>query len=218
MAARLDTDGLATALQLLGVSGGLQNDDGQQVEMFESEAAPLPFPVKGKSGPKGGRPLGARNRSTDEWVGFYLRSNRAPLSVLGNIASQDVAELFNLLQDLADSRTRKKYREDGTVEEVRVLVDPLAVAKLIRDTAAVAARYVHKEQPKALEIDARPRGVVVIGDIDGVEDLSDELALPLPKTQQNQGGEIGARGQSDEAAGEADEKASVARMLSGDDT
>jgi hypothetical protein len=182
MGERIDTAGLAAALELLGASGGLQDGAGATVDMFEAEDAPLPLPVKGASGPKGGRPKGARNRSTDAWVGFYLSQHRAPLSVLGNIASQDVGELHALLQGMADQHTRRKYRDNGDVEEVRVLVDPLAVLKLIRDTAAVAAKYIHKEQPKAIELEQRQRGVVILAEA-MADDVDDLEALPMPVPQ-----------------------------------
>lgn len=187
MGTRLDTAGLAAALEVIGATGGLQDGEGGTVDMWEAEDAPLPLPAKGASGPKGGRPKGARNRSTEEWVRFYLSQHRAPLSVLGNFASQDLRELHGLLQDMADARTRQKYGKDGQIEEVRVLVDPLAVAKFIRDTAAVAAKYIHKEQPKALEIEQRQRGVVILGDVDhnDIDDL-EALPMPVPQVEQNQ--------------------------------
>ncbi len=43
-----------------------------QPELFaDADDAPLPMPAaRGVSGPKGGRPKGARNRSTEEWRQF----------------------------------------------------------------------------------------------------------------------------------------------------
>lgn len=217
-----EANGLATVLQLLGTRGEVVGDGAPQAEMFENDAAPLPLPAKGVSGPKGGRPAGARNKSTEEWCRYLLSQHRSPLTVLAGIYSRPLAELVDELQAMADKHAReeKRVHEDGTAGIVRhaLHVSPLEVLRMQMQAAQAVAPYLHKQQPKALEIDARPRGVVVIGDIEGAEDVSDELALPLPKIQQNQGVEIGARDQSDDAAREVDEKASMARMLSGDGT
>lgn len=197
MGERIDKGGLAAALALVGANGGLVDETGSQVELFESEAAPLPLPVRAGSGPKGGRPVGARNRSTEAWVGWFLSQNRSPLSVLGNIAGQDLRELHGLLQDMADKRTRHRDTANGS-EEVRVLVDPLAVLKLQKDAAAALLPYIHKQQPKALEIETSKRGFVLLGELDDVtEAQSDDLALPLPPIEQNQGVAEAARQQSD---------------------
>jgi len=183
MAERHDTGGLATVLRVIGARGGLVNDDGNKVDLFEAEDAPLPLPAKGKSGPKGGRPAGVPNRSTEAWASYLLSQHKSPLTVLATIMSQPLGELHAMLQDLADSRTRKRWRENGSVEEVRVLVDPLQVLKLQKDAAIALAPYVHKQQPKALEIQDRPRGVMLLGEL-GAEDAEtvgsdDDLALPL---------------------------------------
>ena len=198
MGERLDKGGLAAALAIVGASGGLVDERGGQAELFESDEAPLPLPVRGKSGPKGGRPAGATNKSTDAWVRWFLGQHRSPLSVLGNIASQPLGELHGLLQDLADARTRTRTTQHGH-EEVRVLVDPLAVLKLQRDAAVALLPYIHKQQPKALEIETRRRGVVILGELDAAEDArSDDLALPLPPIEEKQGVDRDAGEKSDD--------------------
>ena len=42
-----------------------------QADLFEPDA-PMPLATRGASGPKGGRPAGARNRRTQEWVDLSL--------------------------------------------------------------------------------------------------------------------------------------------------
>ncbi len=214
MAERLDTGGLRAALALLGASGGLVDDSGSQVDLFEAEDAPLPLPTKGRSGPQGGRPAGARNRSTDEWVRLFLAQHRSPLSVLGNIMSQDLGELHELLQDMADKRTRTKMTAHG-VEEVRVLVDPLAVLKLQRDTAAALLPYIHKQQPKALEISEKPRGVMVMGDLAEVVESGpdDALAIPLARPIEKQQEIATFASQSDTLQSDTPENASESNPL-----
>ena len=189
MAERAETGGLVTLLQVLGARGGLVSDAGNQVDLFEAEEAPLPLPARGKSGPKGGRPLNVPNKSTEAWAAYLLSQHRSPLTVLANIMSQPLDELHGMLQDLADKRTRMKETKWGD-EEVRVLVDPLAVLKLQKDAAVALAPYVHKQQPKALEVNERPRGVLLLGDLDVAEaemvDVEGGLDLPLPPIVEKQ--------------------------------
>ena len=200
MAERVDKGGLAAELASVGASGGVVDGNGLQVDLFENDEAPLPLPSKGKSGPQGGRPRGATNKSTDAWVSWFLGQHRSPLSVLGNIAGQDLGELHALLQDLADARTRRRDTANG-VEEVRVLVDPLAVLKLQRDAAAALLPYIHKQQPKALEISESRRGMILLGDLNDVQDaMSDDVGLGLPPIEGNQEVAETARPQSDDAA------------------
>ena len=200
---------MAEALRLLAAHGGLVDDAGAQVDLFEGFEAddgvlPLPLPAKGASGPKGGRPRGARNRSTEEWVRFFLSQHKAPLTVAANVYGQRTDELHAALQAMADKHTRTKTHQDGTVEEVRVLVDPLAVLKLQLQAAQGVAPYIHKQQPKAIEIEARQRGIVLLGDLaDTAEDVgSDDVALPLPPLEQKQGVVGAARAGSDDATAE----------------
>lgn len=140
------------------------------------------LPAKGRSGPQGGRPAGARNKSTDEWARYLLSQHRSPLSVPANIAGQDLGELHGLLQDMADKRTRTRHTQKGW-EGVRGLVDPLQVLKLQKDAAIALAPYLHKQQPKALKITDKPRGVLIMGDLaaggECGDQVDDAVGLPL---------------------------------------
>lgn len=184
MTDRQDTGGLATVLALLGV-GAAQDaggDAGQQ-DFFEAEA-PMPLEPKGVSGPQGGRPANARNKSTEEWRRYFLSQNRSPMSILGTIAGRDVGELTDYLQEIANRhrRLRTVIGEDGKTrtEEQKVLVSPLDVLRLQRDAAVALMPYLHKKQPVAIEVDQRQRGVVLLGGLTGAVDVGDDLALPLP--------------------------------------
>lgn len=213
MAERGDTGGLATVLELLGARGEVAGDAGQQGDMFGEPAAALPLAQKGKSGPQGGRPPGARNRSTEEWARFLLSRYQSPLVVLAELYSRPTGELVDELQAMADKHGREVWHAHGGGKQEKVLISPLDVLRLQRDAAVALAPYVHKQQPKALEVDARPRGVVVLGDLDAAEDVSDEIALPLRKVEQNQRGEVGASPQSDEPRNRLEENASADRLL-----
>ena len=177
--------GLATVLQLMGAGStrGTVADDG--ADLFGNDEAPLPLAAKGVSGPKGGRPAGARNKSTQDWARFLLSRGQSPLVVLQEIYSRPTGELHAELQAMADKHTRTRDTANGS-EEVRVLVDPLAVLKLQVQATEALGEYVHQKQPKAIEVAERARGVVLLGELGAAEDVSDEFALPLKKTEENQ--------------------------------
>jgi hypothetical protein len=212
MAERQDTGGLTTLLQVLGARGGLVGDDGNQVDLFEAEDAPLPLPTKGRSGPQGGRPINAVSKSTEAWARYMLSQHRSPLTVLANIMGQDLAELHGTLQDLADKRATVRVGEDGREHLVgAVRVDPLQVLKLQKDAAVALAPYVHKQQPKALEIADRPRGVMIMGDLvssDVADEAEDALELPLAPIVEKQQVSGPARAQSDTTQSDTGESAS----------
>lgn len=213
--------GLKAALAIVGVSGGLVDDDGQQVDLFEAEAPlPLPATAKGVSGAKGGRPKGARNRSTEEVVRWFLNQHRSPLSVMANIYGRDTGELVDALQAMADKHVSVKVQQDGTDRVVGAIrVDPIAVLKLQLAAAQAVAPYIHKQQPKALEIEQRQRGLVVLGDFeDGEMVPDDELPRPVPRTVENQGVAEQVERQSDSASVGHEENASGINQLAFRDT
>ena len=68
-----------------------------------------------------------------------------------------------------------------------MLVDPLQVLKLQKDAAVALAPYLHKQQPKAVEVSERPRGVMFIGELatEDAETVGEdgELHLALPPVE-----------------------------------
>ena len=172
-------NGVLTALRLLGAAGRA-DDVSAQNDLFEADA---PMPVaepKGKSGPQGGRPKGAINRSTQEWISLFLAKHRAPLDVLGAIYSRPWQDLYAELQAEADKHKTWRETKDGGYWE-RVAISPLDVLKFQTAGATALLPYVHKQQPKALEIETNRRGVVLLGDIAEATDAGDDgLGLPLP--------------------------------------
>lgn len=190
MAERQDTGGLATVLALLGARGGIDGGD-DQAGLFEAEDAALPLPTKGASGPQGGRPLNARNKSTDAWARYLLSQHKSPLTVLAQLYSRPTGELVDELQAMADKHVRVRVAETGTEHVVgAVRIDPLQVLKLQRDAAVALAPYVHKQQPKAVEISEKPRGVLIMGDLAGGEgdgaEAEDAVMIPLAPIEQKQ--------------------------------
>lgn len=117
-------NGLATAVELLGGFGAASPgaDGDLQPELFaDADDAPLPMPAaKGVSGPKGGRPKGARNRTTEEWRAFILSRYRSPAVFLAELYSRTPAELSAELGLFkfheGNLVTAPIIRKDGTVE------------------------------------------------------------------------------------------------------
>lgn len=189
-------NGLGTAVELLGGFGDLSvGGEGEQQQLFaDADDAPGPLPAPPASGAKGGRPRGARNRSTEEWRQFFLGKHQAPVMVLGGIYSRSVEELARALHltrvvaALAPGQTAiEEVWEtirvgDGTVDRrAGYLVWDLERA-FDKQMAAVNAAlpYINQKQPLALDVRPVTRGVVVLGSLD-VDDQAaeDGLALPL---------------------------------------
>lgn len=188
MAGAADTGGLKTVLGLLGASGHVDGADGEaEADLFEAPA-PLPLPLA-RPEPTGqrGRPKGARNKSTDEWVRYYLGRYRSPLTALGELYSRPLEDLVDELQRMADKQARLKVGDGAgfTIDVARI--NPLDVLKLQRDAAVAILPYIHKRQPIEVEVDQRRPGVVVIGNLEmSLTGDPDDLALPLPPLLQNQ--------------------------------
>lgn len=192
MGGRQDTGGLSTALQLLGAAGVVDDDGGEQAELFEAPA-PLPLPMApAADGGKAGRPKGARNKSTDEWVRFFLGRYRSPLTGLAELYTRPLEELVDQLQAMADKHAEVKTRRAGADAEATydvhvARINPLEVLKMQRDAMVAILPYVHKRQPLEVAMDVRQRGIVVLGELGELApNGDDDLALPLAPTVQNQ--------------------------------
>lgn len=183
---RQDTGGLTTALQLVGARGeAADGAGGEQADMFEAEAAlPLPLAPPASNG-KPGRPAGARNKSTEEWVKYFLGRYRSPLTALGELYSRPLGELHEQLQAMADKHKTWVETKDGGRWE-RAVINPLDVLKMQRDAAVALLPYIHKRQPMALEIERPQRGITILGELDLAQiGGDDDLALPLAPPIEN---------------------------------
>lgn len=192
MAEKAGTNGLATAVALAGGMGELGVEGAEQVELFaDADDAPMPMPAaKGVSGPQGGRPRGARNRSTEEWRHYILSRYRSPLVFLMELAARSPA-------DLARDLGLYKYHEgklvtaevedqDGTKHRVPVLDTGAAFSAQV-DAAKAALPYLHQRQPLAIEAKGDARGLLVLGDLNVTQAAGMGLTLPLADNEENQG-------------------------------
>ncbi|MCB0256906.1 MAG: hypothetical protein KDI55_24575 [Anaerolineae bacterium] len=215
-----DLAGITTALELLGAAGGAGADDLDQPELFEAQT-PMPLPLAEPQQPTGGRPKGARNKSTEAWVRYFLSQRRSPLTVLGDLSSRPLPELVDQLQEMANKHRTWRDTKDGGYWE-RVAISPLDVLKLQRDAAIALLPYIHKRQPIALEVDEKPRGRFTVLDMSGFSDVpvgsDDDLALPLPDIEENQHVSSAKSQQSD---GQQSDDATMQQQINGlghDDT
>lgn len=171
--------GLTAAIEALGAGQVLPAEAGQ-ADLFEEADAPLPIPPAARSGPKGGRPAGSRNKRTEEWVQYLLGRYRSPLVFLLETYSRTPAELAEQM---------KLYK----IHEGKVVTDgqgrPMLAtgeAADIQVKAAIAALpYLHQKLPQAIEVTANSRGLLLIGDL-GADGAADGLALPLAESIENQ--------------------------------
>ncbi|MFA7504242.1 MAG: hypothetical protein WCZ28_06050 [Burkholderiaceae bacterium] len=192
-------EGLTAAIEALGGAGEPPAAEVDQAELFEAEA-PLPMPpAKGVSGPKGGRPKGARNRRTQEWVEYLLSRYRSPLVFLLETyhrSPRELAEQLELykyhegklvLAPVLDVNGVHLRDAEGALRWKPALATGDAAEIQVR--AAIAALpYLHQKQPLAVEIQDEKRGLLVIGNltIEGADGAGGDLALPLAETIEDQ--------------------------------
>jgi hypothetical protein len=126
-----------------------------------------------KSGPQGGRPKGARNRSTEEIRRYVLATRKHPLIAMADMWS----------------RTPKQLAEEmGLYEEVRVGVGEGATteqrlatgeaAKLQLQAMTAALPYLAQKMPIEIATKGDRRGVMVLGDFNVTQVAIDGLPLP----------------------------------------
>ena len=173
--------GLATAVIEAGGIGDLGLDGDQQLGMFEADA-PMPMESRGISGPKGGRPKGARNKSTEEWREYLLGRYRSPLVVLMELYSRTP-------QELAKELGLYVINEGELVKDVNG--DPmLATGEAFKrqlEAAIAALPYLHQKQPIAIEASGKSAGMLVIGHIEGVANGDDgTIVVSFEQPQSNQ--------------------------------
>lgn len=179
-------NGVKTAVALAGGVGELGLDADEQDDLFAAECdGPLsPAPV-GKSGPKGGRPSGARNRSTEAVRQLFLQRYRSPLMGLGEIYSRSPADLARELK--LYKRVQVLVERDGRVvreeAEDEGQLDLERAFRLQKEAMEAALPYVHQKLPQAITVQERQRGLLVI---QGLGDQASEDAVLVFDTEENQ--------------------------------
>lgn len=168
----MTTGGMATALALAG--GGSVGEDGveDEADLFGDAIAPA-VEAPPRSGPKGGRPAGARNRSTEQWRQYLLSKYPHPLETLLALTTRKPV-------DLARELGLYKFHEGKLVKELNPatgelvpVLDTGAATKVLVDAASAALPYIAQKQPLAIEAKGKIAGVIVIGDMAGLQDGGD---------------------------------------------
>jgi hypothetical protein len=198
------TNGLLTALALVGAAGRVESGEQEQLDMLEADEAmpsmlPEPAGSATRSGPRGGRPAGARNKSTEAWRELFLSKFRHPMMVLGELTARTPEQLARdlklykfhegrlVLAPILDENGVHARDADGEKRWQPVLATGEA-AKMQQDAATALLPYLGQKLPMAIEVTAPQRGVVVIGSLDvagGQGDLAVPFAPDEP-TEQNQ--------------------------------
>lgn len=181
------TNGVKTAVALAGGVGDPGLDEGDQDDLFAAECdGPLtPAPV-GKSGPKGGRPLNRRNKSTEAVRQLFMTRYRSPLMGLGEIYSRSPADLARELK--LYKRVQVLVERDGRVvreeAEDEGQLDLERAFRLQKEAMEAALPYIHQKLPQAITVQERPRGLLVINGLG--EDAAEDAVLVFDAPQQNQ--------------------------------
>ncbi len=171
-----EKQGAVAAIEAIGAGDPPGAGSAGQAELFDAEDAPTPLgDAVGRSGPKGGRPRGSRNRRTAEWCDYILGQYRSPLVVMAETYSMPVEELAEKLG-----------------------CDKLDAFKAQQAAAAALAPYIHQRQPQAIELPEHTRGLLVIGDL-GADGAADALSIPFAEVVENQPLSDGDTKKSDEA-------------------
>lgn len=164
--------GIATVLaeMLAGGGGDLAGDDGQ-VELFDpaefGDDLPGPVTPVGKSGPQGGRPRGARNKSTEQMRRYILSRYKHPLIVAAEMWSRTPEDL---------AREMGLYvREYYEGVEIAKHLDTKFAAQLIENARISSMPYFSQKLPIEITQKITQRGLVVTGDLRDLADAARQI-------------------------------------------
>jgi hypothetical protein len=171
-------EGFATAVVAIGKGEApVAGEVGEQLDLLEIEEAETPLPMPPAKVATGkGRPPGARNRRTEEWVRYLLSRYRSPLVGLLEIYSRSAQELAEQLH-----------------------VERGEAARMQLQAMIAALPYLHQRLPLAVDVKSDSRGLLVVGEI-GAGTVVGGLTLPLAEGEENQEVRESAREKSDVGA------------------
>lgn len=169
------TSGLKTALaSALGAHGDVGDD---AADLFGEPAAAGGEVVA--AGPRGGRPKGARNKSTEAWRSYLIQRYGNPLEELLRLGMSSTAEIAEELHLRAIERDK-----EGVV--ICRDLDLSEAARVKRSALEACLPYLSQKLPVAIEAVGKERGVLILGDLTMAAMDEQGLALPLAPTEQNQ--------------------------------
>ena len=185
------TGGAGAAIEMLLVDGGV-DDDELTPDLFEP-AVPVGLPPAARpaatdeprSGPKGGRPKGARNKSTQAWVRYLGSRYQSPLVGLAEMWSRSPRQL-------AEDLELYKWHEGKPVVDAggRQVLDTGAAAAMQLQARIAALPYWHQRLPLAVEVKSEQLGVMLIGSLDvpgqAATTANDDVPTLLIEPEENQ--------------------------------
>lgn len=130
----------------------------EQGDMFGEPDKPQPVSPVAAPGPKGGRPLGSRNKSTEQWRQYLLGRYVHPVEALLQIASRSPRELAEELELFQREAETGAIKRDARGQPL-LQHDALQKAFDRQQAALVAAApYLMQRQPLAVAITERRVG------------------------------------------------------------
>lgn len=117
-------------------------------------APPAGERVLGRSGPKGGRPVGATSTTAAMVAKAYIELHGDPLDRMMRIATADLADLARELQRVATETGLKVVSKNQSV---------LDVLKVQLAATDAVLPYVRQKLPLAIEVERRTRDVLIVG-------------------------------------------------------
>lgn len=184
----MSTNGIATAVALAGGGEIPAADGGDGADLFGDVVAPA-VEAPARSGPQGGRPVGARNRSTEQWRRYLLSKYPHPLETLLALTARKPVDLARELGLYKFHEGKLVTAFDARTGEELPVLDTGAATKVLVDAATAALPYIAQKQPISVEAVGKVAGMIVIGDLAGIQDGGDgtlTLDLVPNDSEQNQ--------------------------------
>lgn len=158
--------GVKTALaELLKGAEGLPVAGGDQVDLFDpadfGDDLPGPTTAVAKSGPQGGRPKGARNKSTEQIREYIARQYKHPLIVLAEMWSRTPRQLA---EELELYEYKVLSYGDGGGSYVEKFLATGEAARLQQNALIAALPYLAQKMPIAIEQKIKQMGVLLLGE------------------------------------------------------
>lgn len=172
--------GVATALaELLGAPAATADDQASLFDPAEyGDELPGPTTAIAKSGPQGGRPKGARNKSTEEIRRYITARYKHPLIALAEMWSRTPTELAQEM-DLWEYRSVAVGDGGGSVTEKYLATGE--AARLQQQAIIAALPYLAQKMPIEIATKGDKRGVLVLGDFNVTQVAVDGLPLPAER-------------------------------------
>lgn len=156
--------GIATVLAEM-LANPQDSGDGQ-AELFDpadfGDDLPGPMAPVAKSGPEGGRPKGARNKSTEQIRRYIAQHYKHPLIVLAEMWSKTPKQIA---QEMELYELKVVSDGEGAGSSVRKFLATGQAAALQQQAVIAALPYLAQKLPLEITQKITQRGIVLTGDL-----------------------------------------------------